>query len=192
MGPRVQPAPLDKGQNGVVLLGERCGKIPRDHHVDVVLLRMHSCHKLRISRVEILIQKMLHQHPDPEAHGIGVLRPQPLPDLSKKLRFVLFKYPRRHLVACRPVVYKGQKAHQFLHAFPVLFDPRDYERVQLVLVKIPMRQVPKKFPDLFPLQHLLCQLAELRRPYADHRLRIFPGDQFGLEIPVFDVLQFKK
>jgi len=71
MRPLLQTLFLNVRQSRVVLFYQSRGEIPGDHHVDIVLFRSDTCHKLKHLRPEIVVKIKAHQHFDGEAHNVG-------------------------------------------------------------------------------------------------------------------------
>ena len=135
---------------------------------------------------------MLHQHADGKADDVGVLRSDPPLDILEQLRAVLFKDLRRELVAGRPVVDLRQKPLCLKNAAVEILHLRDQERVQLVLIKVLMRQVFQEALGVRIPGQFLRKLPELGRPDSDHLLRVHRRDQFDLKLPVVRILHRKK
>ena len=64
---------LYEGQYGIILPGKGGGKIPGDHHVDVVFIGMDIRHGLWVGYIEILIKKVLHQHAYGKPDGVDLI-----------------------------------------------------------------------------------------------------------------------
>ena len=65
---------------------------------------------------------------------------------------MLLKHLRRHLVTGRPIIHIRKEGFNFSKAGIIIFGPRDNERMQLVLVKIVVREIREKQLDPFSLR----------------------------------------
>ena len=141
MYPAVKPPLFYVRYNAVILFCQRRGKVPRQHHIDVVLLAVDVRHHVHESEFKAVIQKVLHQHPIAEADGVGCVRFDPTLDVWQEQVNVLPKGNGRQLVTGRPVVDVGQEgSYRFQTAVKVL-DLRDKEGVKLVFLKGLMGQL---------------------------------------------------
>ena len=61
--------------------------------------------------------------------------------------------------------------------------------MQLILIKIKMRERVQKFADVRPLAQILGKLPQSRSPYPDGRAGRDRRDQLALKIPVLHILQ---
>ena len=188
MRPSVQTVVFQVRKDRVILFGQRGGKVPGRHHADVILLRMHRRHHLRIGGIKPVIQKVIHQHADGKPDGIGFPRREPCLHRTQQFRRMLPEDLRGHLVAGCPVVHIRQKTADSIEARGIVLHIRKNERMQLIFLKPVMRQ--------FLNQHLCAairlqffrQFPEVRCPHADHRLRLHGWDQFHLKISVCLIL----
>ena len=144
MRPRIQPNGFNIFDRGVVLFGERGGEIPRDHHADVVLVRADGGDHVRVGGIEIRVEEMLHQHPDPEPDRISRGRGQPLPDRSEQFGTVLFEAFRGKLIAGCPVIDKRKETVHSGDAAAKVSLFAEKKGVKLVFVEEPMRELFEK------------------------------------------------
>ena len=137
----------------------------------------------------MLVQEELHKAAHAEAHGVGALGIYPLPDVREQLLRRLFEAFQRHLVAGRPVVNIGQEFLRPAQALLLVPDSGNNERMELILVKVPVRKLREKCTvsaDLFR------KLPKLRSAHAYHVFRIHSRDKPALKIAVFYVLHGEK
>ena len=169
MRPRLKPVLLQIDDRRVPLLGQSRGEKPRDHHLRVVILQLHVCGQLQIFRLEIVVQKMRHQHFQSETAGVDVFRFRPFSDIFQQLRLVPDKRLRRQAVADRPVVDIRQKRLDRSHAHAVILHLRKQYTVQDVFVVVRMRQFCQKGAHLLCSGDFLRQLPHHRHAHADDR-----------------------
>ena len=189
MCPVVQPAIFDIRQYRIVLFGERRRKIPCDHHPHIVIFVPDRGDHVRIRRIKRFIQIITHEHTDRETDRIGSRGREPAPDFVQQLLLVLTENRRRELVAGCPVVNKRQELLDLAHARVIIADAGNHKSVQLIFIKIRMRQILQKFRKILPVCEVLCVSSQLRRPDADHGIRRERREEPGLKLLIPLILQ---
>ena len=192
MRPHVQPLFGQPRQCRCGLLCQCSGKIPRPHHIDIVFLAVHRRHPSQIFRPEGIVQIIPHQHPDPVAHGIHLVRAQPAPDSRQQLRLMLRKHLGAEAIADCPVIHIGQKALRCRQRCAVIPDRLQQKGVESVFFIIKMRQFLQKHLRFRGIRQLFCQLAQQRHPHPDHRFRWQSGHQAAVKDLIFLILQRKQ
>ena len=189
MCPVVQPAIFDIRQYRVILFRKRRREIPCDHHPHIVIFVPDRGDHVRIRGIKRFIQIITHEHTDRETDRIGSRGREPAPDFVQKLLPVLPENRRRKLVAGCPVVNKRQELLRLLHARVIIADAGNHKSVQLIFIKIRMRQILQKFRKILPVCEVLCVSSQLRRPDADHGIRRERREEPGLKLLIPLILQ---
>ena len=189
MHPCLQTASLEIWQRCLILFCQRRGEEPRLHHADVIFLSPHRRDRFQNFGGKCIVQTMIHQHLDGKAHSVFVLGCDPLVDLPAQRRPIFPECLRRELIAGGPVVHPGEKGvRQRQSRIKILFQ-RDQKGVELVLLKIDMRQGAEKCLCLFRAAQFLCERPQRRRAHADESLFLHGGYQRTLKRGIVRVLQ---
>lgn len=182
--PDVQTAFADIGQRRVVLLGQRGRKEPCDHHAQIIFLRAHRGGKLEYRRRKRVVKEMRHQGSQPEADGIDAVGRKPDADLSDERGRAFFEHGRRNHIAGRPVIdIRQQRVEPFdngVVAAPLF----EQTAVQVVFLKIAVRQRLAEGFRLRRVRQLGCQPAQRGHSHADDGRRVYGGRQGGGKVAV--------
>ena len=71
MSPHIKSVFLDNPDTVFILLRQCRGKIPCSHHIYVVLTALYVHGNIKLFRTEFIVQKICHQHAEPESDRIG-------------------------------------------------------------------------------------------------------------------------
>ena len=119
-------------------------------------------------------------------------RTQPAPDLFQQLLPVFSKHFRRHLITGRPVVNVWQEAVRLPDAALIILHLREEKGMELVFIKVAMREFLQELLHPILLQEILCVFSQRRCPDADDRFRRNGRYQSALELAVSGILQLKQ
>ena len=192
MRPWGEAALLDVRNRRLVLLGEGRGEVPGDHHVYIIFIAFNYGNFFKVFRAEIRVEIVRHKHFDAEADGIDLAAFYPAAALVRQSRRVFFECLRAQRVAGRPVVHIREKGVERGDGGGIVLFLVQNQRVEVVLVQIPVRQIGEKEADVgFPAK-LSSERAAIRHTHAENALRRERRDELCHEGRVFLVLQRKE
>lgn len=181
MRPNVHMRGFQIGKGCLVLLGQDSGKIPGNHHIDIVFFGAEGGNEVEMGGFKMLLRIIFHQHFNGETNGVGMVGAEPLQNLRIKLLLLVAEDFWRDHVAGGPVVDIGQEFVECVYGVFKVFHPFDEKAVNIIFFVTGMGKRAEKYGSFRGVGKIFGKSAQLRRAHTEDGVGIYRGNELAVK-----------